>query len=206
MCGRASPLREAYASSARRSRQLILSSRTGKAQPFRTSGGKAAPLRKVSNLVAQNILENVFRSNDRNSSEVSKAIKFNCTMMSYYTEGGIYLADLLAYPPNIGKICRGLSFIARGLYATIKNESLPQKGIKFDFIREVKLNFENFLINTRKEGFNPYYSSLGDSVFSCIVVFDEQESFLSCLWMSFYESVFYRIVIMPSDYDVKKFY
>ncbi|MBA3599634.1 MAG: hypothetical protein H0W45_00135 [Acidobacteria bacterium] len=48
MCGGASPHREAYARSARRSRQLILSSRTGKAQPFRTSGGKAAPLRKVS--------------------------------------------------------------------------------------------------------------------------------------------------------------
>ncbi len=98
-----------------------------------------------------------------------------------------------------------LYFIARGLYAKFKGEQLPP-GCKFDFTREEKLNFQNFLEKMKKDGFNPHYYSLGNDVFSCIVVFDEQKSFLSRMWLSFYESVFFRIITMPSDYDVKKFY
>jgi len=163
-------------------------------------------IQSSANITAQNLREKMFRSNDRNRSEIGRAVKSTGTIASYYTEGGIYLGDLPAYKIDWMKIGRGLEFIARGLNAKLREQPLPPNGCKFDFTREKKLNFQNFLVNSKKDGFKPHYYSLGNSVFSCIVVFDERETFLSCIWISFYESVFFRVIAMPLYYDVKKFY
>ncbi len=93
--------------------------------------------------------------------------------MSYYTERSIYFGDLPAYQVNWRKVGKGLEFVARGFYAISRKQPLPQKGLKFDFKREEKLNFKNFSINLRNDGYNPQYYSIGSDVFSCIVTFDE---------------------------------
>ena len=142
----------------------------------------------VANRVFQ---EKVLKSVRRNSSELGRSAVSHYRNEPLYTNGGIYLGDVVAAPVDASRIERIMTRIVRGLYHDARRERISD-DYSFKVLQYRPWDFKQLVNKYEENKLSFNRRSLGD-VFECGFLFAKEDPFTTFWLIVFYKQVFFTV-------------
>ena len=148
--------------------------------------------------IARRIFLSKTLSADRqNKSELLRTMRTQGRPESIYTKGGIYLCEGFSSPLEGERINNIFTHITRGLYYKIRTKRIPDDYI-FEISRLDSTEFREVWLKLKEIGVNGPYGC-GD-VLICLMMYAEENEFISYWWLWFYGGVCIHVVTTPPDF------
>ena len=133
----------------------------------------------------------------QNKSALVRAAKAQGRPESIYTKGGIYLGEGFGVPLEGERVNNIFIRIVRGLYYKIRTKRIPDDYV-FEVSRWDSSEFREIWPKLQQTGFNGPYRC-GD-VLTCLMMYAEEDEFISDWWLWFYDGVCVHVVTAPQGF------
>ena len=152
--------------------------------------------------IAQSIFHSKFLSAVRqNKSALAREVTKSASQEPFYSKGGIYLGEAVSGNFDGERMRRIFCRITHGLYFKVRRKRIPDSYV-CRAERWTADDFNKLWPKLQEVGFNGPYEC-GD-VFRCIMLYADEDEFITTWWLWFYDQMCIRVVIAPEGFDLGK--